>query len=226
MNTKLLIAIIFLFVGMPVFSQRPPRPQGPPGTGGPPPRDGGMRPGDDRDRGGRPPRGDWMKPVDVNRDGKVDATEMQAAIEASFTEFDKNNNSTIEANELQRSARDGGNPPPMGQGIRPQGPPPMDPDGNRMLPPFFFADRVAEGTATSRAEFERIVRSVFAEMDKNSDGSISREESHPPKPAGEGRGQGPRGRGWDIAARDDRAPGTTSPGPRRALPRTTARCAR
>ena len=67
------------------------------------------------------------------------------------------------------------------------------PDGRRLsLPPFFFIDRAEAGTSTSRAEFERIARGVFAEMDKNSDGLISREESRPPRrPEGPPEGNAP-----------------------------------
>ena len=72
--------------------------------------------------------------------------------------------------------------------MRPEGPPLMGPEGGKMLPPFFFADRNVEGTATSRADFERIVKGVFAEMDKNGDGVISREESRPPMREGESGG--------------------------------------
>ena len=150
-----------------------------------------MRPGGE----GRPPKEDWMKQVDTNKDGKLDAAELQTAIDTSFTEWDKDGNGTIEASELPRHPR-GGDGPPMGQGMRPGGPPmglqgdrPQGPDGKKMLPPFFFADKVEKDTATTKSDFERIVRGVFAEMDKNNDGVISREESKPPRREGEAPGQ-------------------------------------
>lgn len=146
--------------------------------------------------GGSLPMHDWVKDFDANMDGKIDSAEFQSAIDVSFAEFDKNGNGTIEPNEIQRPPRDGRPTPPMGHGVRLQGPPmgpprgPRMPDGKRMLPPFFFADRVADGVSTTKAEFEKIARGVFNEMDKNGDGSLIREESRPPKR----RGDGPEGR--------------------------------
>lgn len=138
---------------------------------------------------------DWVKDFDANKDGKIDATEFQAAIDASFTDFDKNGNGMIDSNEIQRPPHEGRPMPPMGQGVRPQGPPMgapngpppgprMMPDGKKILPPFFFADRVADGASTNKAEFEKIARGVFNEMDKNGDGFLSQEESRPPRRPG------------------------------------------
>ena len=192
MNPRLFLAIgLSLCAAAATLAQRPPHP---PEAGGPPPRDGQMRPDGDVHRDGRPPQDDWMKRLDTNGDGKLDAAELQAAIDFSFTAWDKNGDGILEASEMPRPPRPpqssngrGERPqrPPMVQGMRPEGPPPMGPEGGKMLPPFFFADRNVEGTATSRADFERIVKGVFAEMDKNGDGVISREESRPPKREGE-----------------------------------------
>lgn len=179
-----IFAIILITSG--VLSQRPPRRAGMPMPGL-----------------GPPPRHDWVKDFDVNKDGKIDSTEFQSAIDASFAEFDKNANGTIESTEIQRPPRDGGPIPPMAPGVRPQGPPmgaPIGPppgpktmpEGKRILPPFFFADRVADSVVTSKTEFEKVVRGVFNEMDKNGDGFITQEESRPPRRPGDGQ-KGPGG---------------------------------
>ena len=191
MNTRLFFTIVLsLSAAVATLAQRPPHP---PGAGGQPPRDGQMGPGGQ----GRPTHDDWMKRLDANGDGKLDAAELQAAIDFSFTTWDKNGNGIIDVGEMPRPPRPpqlpngrGDRPqgPPIGQNMRPEGPPPMGPEGGKMLPPFFFADRNAEGTAISRADFERIVKGVFAEMDKNGDGVISREESRPPKRDGDPNG--------------------------------------
>lgn len=145
------------------FAQRPPRQPGMPMPGG-----------------NQPPRHDWLKDIDSNNDQKVDSTELQAAIETSFAEFDKNTNGSIESNEIQRPPRDGRPVPPIAQGMRQPGPPAAH-RSKKILPPFFFADRVADGVSTSKSDFEKIVRYVFDEMDKNGDGFITREEAHPPR---------------------------------------------
>ncbi|MGB2752125.1 MAG: hypothetical protein WBC19_08700 [Pyrinomonadaceae bacterium] len=201
---------ITLFITITVVAQRPPRQPGQPGAGGPP--NGQMRPGDEM----RPPQDDWLKRLDANKDGKLDSAELQAAIETSFTEYDKNSNGTIDANEVRRQPRNGGdgpmgqpggmrpqgppmgqqgppmggqpggmrpNGPPMGQGIRLDGPQ-VGPDGKKILPPFFFMDKAAEGATASRSEFEQIVKATFTEMDKNGDGAISKEEARPPRREG------------------------------------------
>ena len=185
MNTKLFIPLVFtVTMSISISAQRPPRPDGPPGIGGPP-RDGQMRPGDGP-RDARPPKDDWIKRLDANRDGKLDATELRAAIDTSFVEFDKNGNGSLEPVEIPRRPRDvgPGQMPPNDRGETPPGTP-MGPGGKKILPPFFFAERALEGTSVSRAEFERIVQGVFNEMDKDQDGFISREESRPPRRPGD-----------------------------------------
>ncbi len=192
---------ITLFITVTVAAQRPPRQPGQPGLGGPP--NGQMRPGDEMQGERRPPQDDWLKRLDTNKDGKFDSSELQAAIETSFAEYDKNSNGTIDVNEIRRQPR-GGIDAPMGPGMRPQGPPmggqpggmrpggppmgqgirPEGMDNKKMLPPFFFMDKAADGAVTSRAEFEQIVKATFSEMDKNSDGFITKEESRPPKREG------------------------------------------
>ena len=204
MNTRLFFAIIFsLAAGALTFAQPPGRPQGQTGAGGPP-RDGRMRPGGEGPQNGRQMKDDWMKRLDANGDGKLDVAELQVAIETSFKAWDKNSNGVIEAEEMPRPPRPNGQDnrpqgPPMAQGLRPEGPPmgqgdrPLGPPqsgqpNDKMLPPFFFADRNPVGTATNRADFERIVKSVFAEMDKNGDGVISSDEARPPRREGDHQG--------------------------------------
>lgn len=197
---------ITLFITITVVAQRPPRQPGQPGLGGPP--NGQMRPDNDI----RQPQDDWLKRLDLNNDAKFDSSELQTAIETSFIEYDKNSNGMIDDNEIRRQPRNGnvapmspgmrpqgppmgqggmrpqgqpnGQPgPPMGQGVRPDGPQ-MGPEGTKILPPFFFMDKAIDGATTSRAEFEQIVKATFKEMDKNSDGAISKEEARPPKREG------------------------------------------
>lgn len=147
-----------------------------------------QRPPEDPIRPGGPPqKHDWVGDFDVNTDGRIDATELQSAIDISFAEFDRNGNGTIEPNETKRPRRDG-------QPGSPLGPPPgsrITPEAKRALPPFFFADRVGDGVSTSKVEFEAIVRGVFKEMDKDADGVISRDESRPPLLPGRGPGPTP-----------------------------------
>ena len=204
MRTKIFItSVITLVMATAVSAQRGGgRPQGPPGMGGPP-RDGQMRPDGEGPENGRPHKDDWMKRLDTNHDGKLDAAELQAAMDASFAAWDKNGNGVIDVGEMPRPPRpqQPNGPgrqqgPPMGQGMRPDGPPQGEaPQGgqpnDKLLPPFFFADRNPEGTSVSRADFDRIVNGVFTEMDKNGDGVISGDEARPPKREGEPAGPPP-----------------------------------
>jgi len=48
-----------------------------------------MRPGGEGPQDGRQPKDDWIKRLDTNADGKLDAAELQAAIDASFKAWDK-----------------------------------------------------------------------------------------------------------------------------------------
>lgn len=157
------VPVIVLLASFALTAQRPPK--------------GPMRPS------GPPPQHDWVQDFDKNLDGRIDSAELQAAIESSFAEFDKNGNSMIDPDEIAR--RDDRPMPPIG--------PPgqkVAPGDKRRLPPFFFADRVAAGVATSKAEFEKIVREVFREMDRNSDGLIGRDEARPPRRPGDASGPG------------------------------------
>ena len=180
MNTKFLFAIILsILLAASAFSQRP-RPEGPP-------------PGDGR-------HGDWTKGIDANRNGLIEADEFQAAIDRTFADFDRNGDGVIDRNEIPHPHPPmGGRPaPPMnpGDGMRPMmpgqhpgGPPPMArgerpglPDEDHdLLPPFFFMEGFRSVETMTRAEFERVAREVFASMDANHDGVLSRVESRPPR---------------------------------------------
>ncbi len=194
MRSNLLFALVLLLAaGEAALAQRPPRPQGPPPGGIGMPRDGrGGRPGDVMPgRPDGPPRGDWIKPHDANNNNVLDADEFNAAIERTFTGLDRNAKGTIEPGEPAPQP-----PPATGEGPRRP-----EKDGKAMLPPFFFDD-LLEGGAVTRADFERSVRARFTEMDKNRDGSLSAEESRPPRrPEGEGRGPKPGRPGMPPNAR-------------------------
>lgn len=167
-------------------------PGGPPRNGRPidgPPRDG-RPPMDDMDarRGEGPRQGDWLRPHDTNNNGIFEAEEFQAAADRTFTELDKNGNGIIEAAESAR-------PDGTERGERGR------PNGKRILPPFFFLDKVQAGQSVSRSDFDRITKSVFAEMDKNGDGSIGEQEARKLPPRGDddhhldGDQRGPRREG-------------------------------
>ncbi len=183
MNTKLYFAVILtLIFTVGVFGQRPPGGGGNPGHGGPPRGDQGPprgddgqfgrdgRPGDGRrpmdgPRDGRPdgpPNGDWIRPHDTNDNGTIEADEFQSAVDRTFADLDRDHNGIIESSEL---------PPPPREGRKP------GQDGKNMLPPFFFEDQIGNGANLSKADFDRIVRGVFNDIDKNHDGSVSKTEA-------------------------------------------------
>jgi len=183
MNTKLYFAAIFtLIFTFGALGQRPPGGGGNPGHGGPPRGDQGPprggdgpfgrdgRPGDGRppmdgpegDRHDGPPNGDWIRPHDTNDNGMIEADEFQAAVDRTFADLDRDHNGTIESTEL---------PPPPREGHKPGR------DGKNMLPPFFFEDQIGNGTNFSKADFDRVVRGVFNDMDKNHDGVVSKSEA-------------------------------------------------
>ncbi|MFZ1699406.1 MAG: hypothetical protein WBO10_08650 [Pyrinomonadaceae bacterium] len=165
MKRVALIILFAMFAFSGSYGQRP---------GGPPP----VRPGNlPQPRDVRPPQpgrepqmADWTQPHDVDRNGVLDATEFAAAMERTFKELDRDGSGSIEPGEAirpQRPARPGSERTPP---VRPPG-------GAAILPPFFFLDRVKEDRTISRAEFVRIVRETFVEMDGNGDGSLSGVES-------------------------------------------------
>src|SRR5437016_14530670 len=57
---------------------------------------------------------DWAKAADTDKNGSVDATEFQAAIDRTFAGLDKNGNGVIDPGEAHF-------PPPKGDNGQPQG---------------------------------------------------------------------------------------------------------
>ncbi|CAN5554438.1 hypothetical protein BH10ACI3_BH10ACI3_00450 [soil metagenome] len=174
MNAKYLSAIILSFlISAAAFGQGQPRPPGQ--LGGGPPRGEGRPPKGDMGPG-RPdgtPDGDWIKLQDTNMNEILEADEFQAACDRTFAALDTNGNGSIEPSEVERPPR------------------PEDGKRQRILPPFFFKERIDDGKAVTRAEFDQFVRGVFNEMDKNSDGALSKAEArveHPRKGGPEGDG--------------------------------------
>lgn len=183
-----LLLSLFILAGS-IFAQ--------PRGGGQPRPGGGMPPRDGRPPMGQPqngpenrPDGGWVLPHDTNNNGNLEAEEFNAALQRTFVELDRNANGSIEPGEAVRPQ--GSDGPRPGGGGRP------DPAAKRILPPFFFLDRV-EGTDSviSRAEFDRIASGVFSEMDKNGDGTLIRDESRQlprrpgdPRPQPQPQGQG------------------------------------
>lgn len=153
---SILFTLILLFLTTGILAQRPDRPQRP----GPP---------EPRQPGG------WVASIDTNGNGSIEAEEFESAIERTFTALDRNGNKTLDQGEAKRPGGIPGQPPPR----------PSD-NGKRMLPPFFFNDIADPNGTFSREEFERIVRKVFADMDKNGDGRLNEPETRrlPPRPDG------------------------------------------
>ncbi|HMT09408.1 MAG TPA: EF-hand domain-containing protein [Pyrinomonadaceae bacterium] len=176
MFVKVITAIFVLGFSVAISAQRPGGgrpPIGQPGPGDRPPM--GM-PGQRPDHDG--PKGDWIGSLDQNGDDRIDATELQTAIDRTFSEFDKNKDGSIGMPESGfRPERNG--PENRNEGRQ-----------RRLLPPFFFAEELSRGNAMSKTDFERVVRGVFNEMDGNADGFIDQKESRPRiggKPEGDHR---------------------------------------
>lgn len=183
MRSRLILTfVLILLASAIVYSQRPGNVTGRPG-GGPPPHDGRPMPRDGSDRPAPPPSDEWVRPHDLDGNGNLDADEFRAAIERTFAELDRNKNGTIEPGEAIKPPQPDQSPRPRAEGERPGQPSSPRPAGARILPPFFFMDRTAKDATYSRAEFEQIVRNVFGEMDKNSDGILTRDEARrlPPR---------------------------------------------
>ncbi len=191
MNSRIFSLILFtLIFAVAAFGQRPP---GMPGQD----RRNGREMGPNRPDG-QP--GDWIKPHDVNQNGNLETEEFKDAVERTFAELDKNGNGTLEVEELRQAPRPRQGERPMDRGVMPppegkrhdaNGPRPGEP-GKRILPPFFFHDRIDGEKAVTRTEYDAIVRSVFAELDKNGDGTLTRDEGKQlPKPNRPDRGGPP-----------------------------------
>ena len=203
--TKLLFAAFLTLLAVSAFGQRPggrPGDQiGRPGAGQPPRDSGPIGQGPNRP-GGQPQPGEWVRPHDTNQNGNIEAEEFQAAMDRTFAELDRNKNGSIDTGEAVRPPKpeDGPRPPVDGNRpgqpdrlVQPGQPGQPGPDGKRILPPFFFLDRVLKDGTFSRADFDRIVRGVFNEMDKNGDGTLIRDEARqlPRRPGDKPPPQGP-----------------------------------
>ena len=166
--------ILTILLILPVVAQPPG------GRMGPPPGKGPGQPG-----------GDWIKPLDNNQNEKLEPEELQAAVDRTFAEFDRNANGTIEPGEHRFRPGPAGPPPgfPDAMAPRPQGPPPGD--GKRLLPPFFFKESFDRSEPLSKADFERNAKDIFKQLDRNGDGVLDKAESRPPH--GPDRGPGPNG---------------------------------
>jgi hypothetical protein len=182
------IVITVLFLSTAAIAQPPGRPGPPAGAS---PRPGGP---------GGPGPGDWIKLLDSNMNQTLEAGEFQEALDRTFAELDRNGNGTIEGPELKRHGQPpqrGMQPPPDRDGTRgPLRPGTARPDDNkRLLPPFFFIRGSEEGGVLTKAQFEAKARAVFAEMDKNGDGTLDKIEGRPPRredgPAGMSEPGGP-----------------------------------
>ena len=202
MNTKSFFAVILaLFLAATGFAQRPPQPGGgQPGMPGQGPGGPGRGPGGPGQQGPGP-RNEWNRMLDTNKDGNVDGSELQSAIDRTFTALDHNSNGVIDADEGRIA------PPPPADGqsndARPR-PEPMNDNGHGMdlLPPFFFDKALKDGGSLTKDQFAAAVKGVFNEMDKNHDGVISKAEARPP------RGDGP-----DRAPRNEGGPDSPPPPP-------------
>lgn len=190
MNTKPLFAVILaLLLGASGFAQRPPQPGG--GFPGGPPQGGqpdgpGRGPGGPGGQGQRGPgqHNDWERGVDTTKDGNVDASEFQSAIERTFAALDRNSNGVIDNDEGRMAP-----PPPAGGqpgGLHPNG---MQQgrlrneaeEGLDLLPPFFFDTALRDGASLTREQFAAAAKGVFKELDKNHDGVLSKDEARPPR---------------------------------------------
>ncbi len=184
MKFTILIFSIFLLSFAAVGIAQPPTPKGPPGAGAPPRTPPPMG---QNSQGGPQRPGDWIRPHDTNDNGILEQDEFQAAIERTFLALDKNANGSLEREEIRPKS------PPQRPPIPPGGQQPAPPKGPAILPPFFLANQMPLEQTITRSEFDRIVRSVFSDIDENGDGALSIEETQkhrppqanpPPRPPG------------------------------------------
>ncbi|HEY2847542.1 MAG TPA: hypothetical protein VGI80_06970 [Pyrinomonadaceae bacterium] len=194
MNTKSLFAVILaLLLVIDAFAQRPAQAGGQPGQG----------PGGAGQQGPGGPHNDWVRGVDTNKDGTIDASELQSAIDRTFTALDRNGNSMIDGDEgrMAPPPPNGGQPGSMGPD-RPRptdrnaGQPVHEPEVIDLLPPFFFDKALRDGSSLSKDQFAAAVKGVFNDMDKNHDGVLSKNEARPPRddrPDGPPRADGEQG---------------------------------
>ena len=171
MRAQVYLAILVFVMTATIYGQ-PDHPPGAPPAGAPPRPPHAM--GEGGPGRGAPQPGNWMRPHDENNNGILEAEEFTAAISRTFKALDRNNNGTLEADEVR--------PLPMERMDRRDGAPPKPAP---LLPPFFSFRPDAEPKPLSLTEFEQMARSVFADMDENGDGALTKEEAAkhlPPHP--------------------------------------------
>jgi len=150
------------------------RPSGPPPGG---PRGGGMR-------------SPLIAALDVNKDGKIDASEIAGATTA-LAKLDKNSDGQIAKDELQPARPDGA--PSSGPGSESR-PGPGGPGGRGGFAPPVVTALDANKDGTLGADELKNAKAALKTLDKNNDGELTQEELRGPRPGGQGRGPGGGGR--------------------------------
>lgn len=116
----------------------------------------------------QPPRPgmEWFRRADANKNDSIEAEEYKLATDEIFKKIDRNTDGVIDEAERPRQPL-----PPPGQAdrrpLRDDQPPPI---------PFFVMESIKEPGSVTRAEFDERTAEQFKLMDKNGDGTISREE--------------------------------------------------
>lgn len=170
MNKKIALTIVALGLALPAISLNA--------------QDGPRPPRGPRGDGPRPPGPPLIAKLDLNHDGTIDASELNAAPE-SLRALDKNGDGKLTPDELGG----GRGPGPRNEAVKP------DETGNaparRPGPPLVAAldanhDGVIDATEISNAT------TALKALDKNGDGQITRDEVGGRGPGGP-RGGGPEG---------------------------------
>jgi hypothetical protein len=176
MNNKLALTIMALGLALPAANlnaQDGPRPPRGPRGNGPEGRRGG------------PP---IVAALDLNKDGVIDASEINAAAQ-SLAKLDKNSDGKLTPDEFHGGP--GPRPRPAGDG-NDGAPNPDDPaKPHRPAPPLAGALDANHDGVIDAAELANAAAALKA-LDKNSDGEITREEIGGPRGP---RGGGPERRG-------------------------------
>jgi hypothetical protein len=138
--------------------------------------------------------GGWIRPHDDNRNGMLEASEIAAAIERTFSAIDIDKSGTLEEAELRalpqpRPGRPEDGPPRDGR--RPDGSPEPGRNQIALLPPFLFADKVRNDGGVTRERFVTLVNEAIKALDQNGDGAISGREAEAAAPGKKDMKQGP-----------------------------------